>query len=105
MNQLITLFNYYKAQCNITDETTRDYQIHLVKPFLLKNTRYADIDIYLDEKVLYEEGYRSLAQLLKSMEAENLLSLYISHLTNSHINFDALYGILNKIHARIEEIK
>lgn len=105
LNKLITFFNYYKAQCNITDETTRDYQIHLVKPFLLKNTRYADLDIYLDQPILGEESYLSLAQLLKNREAENLISLYISHLTNSSANFDSLFDILTQIHKRIDEIK
>lgn len=105
LNELFVYFNYVRSQCDITDEMTRDYQIQLIKPFLIKHTHYASLDYYNTERQFDDRVAQDLGSLLKNVELENLISLYITHLERAVMNFGELSSTLERINERIKEIQ
>lgn len=101
LNNLFVFLNYYREQCAISNEQTRDLQINLLKPFLSKNVRYASIDIYNRDEPSKRLETSKLERLLGNLEAENLISIYISHMQESTVNLDSLIDFLNKIDQQI----
>jgi hypothetical protein len=105
LNNIFILYNYSKQQCDIADELTRAYQIHLIKPFLLKNTQYAAIDYYNTDRRYNAAIAVQLGALLGNEELENLMSMYIVHFERTIVNFKDLINNLQMVDKRISALK
>jgi hypothetical protein len=103
LNRQFENLNYFRSQCKISNELSREYQIKLIKPYIGKYINYSEIAINQD--YIQTGGTKTdLDKLLHDQELRNLMTFQLENLYKSTSNFTALSATLKRIDSNLIKI-
>lgn len=105
LNRQFWFYNYTQSQCVLINEQLNDYQINLLKPFLIRKIRYSNYDSYSYAYRTNLDRRQELIGLLGDLEFENLLSLLISHYENFVWRYGQFSKALENINSELGKIR
>jgi hypothetical protein len=96
LNRQFENLNYFRSQCKISNELSREYQIKLIKPYIGKHLNYSEIA--LNQDYIQPGGTPTdFDKLLKDQELQNLMTFQLENLYKSSSHFTALSATLKRI--------
>ncbi|WP_339685003.1 hypothetical protein [uncultured Nonlabens sp.] len=103
LNRQFENLNYFRSQCKISNELSREYQIKLIKPYIGKHINYSEIA--LNQDYIQPSGTKTdFDKLLKDQELRNLMTFQLENLHKSTSNFTALSATLKRIDSIVIKI-